>query len=435
MHTSIRSWVIPALAMIVGCAAQLVAPLTAQESIRRDPESRSQNERVLMIPLDDGRLSMLKLSRTLLSEYGFAGDYLNFKDKYLDLRGLPGFLMLKGLTKALQDSATFHRDGRHTLVVRIDRLRARTMQNKARHKIAAAIGVLTGTDVLQRHYELQVPQGLGATETWVLCVHGVESKPSVFGDFRAFVGRQSDPIKIATFGYANDEAIDRISKELAVRLRIQKRDFPDRRILIVAHSMGGLVARHMLENRQLDPRNVTILIMLGTPNHGSRLSRLRSGLDILNCFELHGGNAKILTPMLDGLGEAGHDLSPGSPFLIDLNNRPRNPAIRYHLILGNRGLVSEDQLSAIRTRALQQITRFRNHEIYEQKAANWLGDLDEVVRGKGDGAVSIERGRLSGVRHIVVPLSHMGLVRRSKTDSEQPAFAPVWNWLRAARDL
>ncbi len=393
----------------------------------------AQNERVLKIPLEDGRLSMLTLSRTILNEYGFAGEHLNLRDAHINLESLPGMLMLKGLSKALQDSASFETDDRGNLVVRIDRLRARTMQNKARRRMATALGILAGGDVLQRHYEMKLPAGLGQAETWVLCIHGVESSPAMFTDFRAFVQQQPEPIKTGTYGYANDEAIDRVSRDLSQRLRAQKRAFPRRQILLVAHSMGGLVARHMLENPDLDPGNVTTLVMLGTPNQGSKLSRLRSGLDLLNFFDAHSNNARILAPMLDGLGEAGSDMVPGSPFLTALNARPRNPKVKYHLILGDRGYLSQEQLDALRQRSLKHIRRFRRHEIYEKKADGWFEGLDEVVHDKGDGAVSITRGRLSGVRHIVVPLNHTGLLQRSEPGTEQPAFDRAWKWLSAAR--
>jgi hypothetical protein len=36
------------------------------------------------------------------------------------------------------------------------------------------------------------------------------------------------------------------------------------------------------------------------------------------------------------------------------------------------------------------------------KIDGYLGDLDELVRGRGDGAVSVKRGRLNGVEDTVL---------------------------------
>ena len=392
----------------------------------------SQVVREVRVPLVEGKVSVLELSRALLDEYGFAGEHVSFPDVRVDVSGAKGFLILSGISKALRGTTRLRRvDGGETLLLRIDRAKVREVRQSLKRDLLVSLGVLTGTDLLERTYELDLPASLGEDEPLVLCVHGVDSGPQTFADLRGYLSAQG--VVSGTFGYANDEAIDRIAEELSARLKAHKGDHPDRRVVIVAHSMGGLVARSMLETPRLDPQNVSTLIMLGTPNQGSHLARFRNSLDLLELLEDPGDRPRVLAPFLDGVGEASLDLRPGSPFLVRLNSRPRNPAVSYHLILGNRGLISADDLAEARGRIEDRVSRIENNEIFAGKVSAFLRDLPELVQGEGDGAVALSRGRLEGVEEVVVPLDHLALLRRLP-DGEQPVFPQVLAWIRAARD-
>ena len=64
---------------------------------------------------------------------------------------------------------------------------------------------------------------------------------------------------------------------------------------------------------------VAALIMVGTPNHGSQLARLRVFTEIRDQLaRLTKGQANWLAGILDGAGEAKIDLLPGSRFLTEL---------------------------------------------------------------------------------------------------------------------
>ena len=52
-----------------------------------------------------------------------------------------------------------------------------------------------------------------------LLVHGVESSAAMWADLRAFLESPPRRCQVATFGYPNDEAVERIAAELAGRLR------------------------------------------------------------------------------------------------------------------------------------------------------------------------------------------------------------------------
>lgn len=112
---------------------------------------------------------------------------------------------------------------------------------------------------------------------------------------------------------------------------------------IVAHSMGGLVSRWMIE-KEGGNKIVNHLIQLGTPNGGSEwggaprnwgkiaLSTLMGKATIISPYlaPLTGFLQKFTTEMLESLGQ----MNPGSEFLKQLNDGT-DPGIPYSIIYGN----------------------------------------------------------------------------------------------------
>ncbi|HEX7446651.1 MAG TPA: hypothetical protein VF306_03845 [Pirellulales bacterium] len=153
-------------------------------------------------------------------------------------------------------------------------------------------------------------------------------------------------------------------------------DHPDVRLRMITLSMGGLVARRALEVPALDPKNVVQLVMIGPPNHGSALAYCGFGLQIWQ-------------------------------FLDD--PKARSFAERfYHTI---------DQL---RDRVKQAEERHRFLQFLGPKIDRVLVQGDELVHGKGDGAVAIERGKLEHVEDtLVIEFDHLSMGRRPQTDGER----------------
>jgi PGAP1-like protein len=122
-------------------------------------------------------------------------------------------------------------------------------------------------------------------------------------------------------------------------------------LTVVAHSMGGLITRHMLEIDQKGGDFIQHLIMMGTPNDGSQVAGLRDqvfGLitDALNV----GGVMKLaisgLSYVLSQFGanatETLAQLTPGSPVLKALKRTEKIPTqVRYSLIAGNISKITE----------------------------------------------------------------------------------------------
>jgi len=235
----------------------------------------------------------------------------------------------------------------------------------------------------------------------VVVVHGIGLPSRSIGAFIEELRGHGFPA--AFFRYPGSQPIAESAALFSQELRTVARAEPARRVRIVGLSMGGLVARAAIEDPDLDPGNVDRLIMVATPTRGSKLAPLEPLLEAwigLRRFS-HAENP-FRGALEDGLGEAGEDLRPGSSFLTRLNSRPRNPRVRYSQILGNGGPLGDAEVGAARE-CLQFCSRHnRLARFLGKPVEEWLGDLDEVVRGKGDAAVALKRGRLEGVEDTVV---------------------------------
>jgi hypothetical protein len=103
------------------------------------------------------------------------------------------------------------------------------------------------------------------------------------------------------------------------------------------------------------------------------------------------------------------------------------------LLLGNRGVMTAAEFSEWRGKILAKVKTLKKSEVYEPKVAAWLDDMDEVVHGKGDSAVTLSRGRLEGVREVVLPVTHTGMLNAAPGDQRQPVFEWVKTWVASAR--
>lgn len=243
----------------------------------------------------------------------------------------------------------------------------------------------------------------------VVLVHGLQSTAERIGGILQDVRELGHPC--ATFDYPNDQPIEESARLLARELAAVCRDHPQRKLTLITHSMGGLVARAVVENEQLDPGNVEQLIMVAPPNHGSLLAHFAFGFDFWEYLgEPH--DQKLLegffSAIEDGLGEARDDLRPGSLFLEQLNSHPRNPNVCYAILLGTDAPLSDTSLHGLRQSLEKAGDRNRYVRFLGSKLDGYLADLDEVVRGKGDGAVAVKRGSLEGVSDIdVLEFGHL----------------------------
>jgi pimeloyl-ACP methyl ester carboxylesterase len=113
---------------------------------------------------------------------------------------------------------------------------------------------------------------------------------------------------------------------------------------IIAHSMGGLVSRHLIE--ALDGKDIVgKLVMLGTPNAGSPWPNVQAWATTALTLALNGLTTvawpiKVLSWLVGGIekiDQALDQMTPNSAFLKSLEQNP-NPGIPYVLIAGDTSL-------------------------------------------------------------------------------------------------
>lgn len=243
----------------------------------------------------------------------------------------------------------------------------------------------------------------------VVLVHGYNSNPLKNAAVMEPVREAGYPC--ATFAYPNDWEISESAARLSQRLKEIAAEHPGQRLAIVTHSMGGLVARACLENAELDPGNVDRLVMIAPPTHGTMLAHIAVATDVWEHWlgRADGGPwDRCRDSVIDGLGEAADDMVPGSPFLTDLNARPRNPAVRYSIFLGTSAAVTDGEVKWMRTALQETGGRCPGFRDCTGRVDNLLADMEELIEGKGDGVVALKRGRLNGVDDIVIlPFGHL----------------------------
>jgi len=421
----------------------LAVMFVASLPLAQEPPAPSL-QRQFTVPLRDGRVQADEFVGALFTAYELDGEALRVPAVRIDLRGTTGLLLLAGSRKLLLDTVRFRRDfAQAQLLVTIDRERAREVRRDLRAALAQFAGRLAGEDASARRYELALPQSLDPARPLCVLVHGVESDPGMWDDLRAFLGAEGRRVQVATFAYPNDEAVERSAAELSARLRA----LGPQPVALVGHSLGGLVARAVVEDPALDPGNVRTLVLTGVPNGGSNLAGFRIGLEAAAVLRDAGGAetyarellAAVVDHWRDGLGEAGGDLFPGSVCLARLAARERNPKVDYHLVLGTRSVLREEQLAEVQKAVRAALGDRSLAKVVRPKLERWLADLDELRDGAGDGAVSVARGRLPGVEPVLVPLDHLGLVRlrgllgRVEKPDEHPVFVRIAEWVTAAK--
>ena len=119
----------------------------------------------------------------------------------------------------------------------------------------------------------------------VVLIHGVLVNDGVWFGLRRFVMRRG-VAPVYTINYGPPFAdIERFAGQLARRIEAICAATGAARVVLVAHSMGGLVARAYL--RRFGPSRVARLLTLATPHHGSVLAYSFPGRGLT---QMHPGN-------------------------------------------------------------------------------------------------------------------------------------------------
>jgi pimeloyl-ACP methyl ester carboxylesterase len=275
-------------------------------------------------------------------------------------------------------------------------------------------------------------RGRSANQPVVVLLHG-------FNATRATNGALLTPIRAAdipcgTFAYPNDHDIATSAQSLSSELRKFAKRYPGRPVMLIGHSMGGIVARACIENPSYDPGNVDRLIMIAPPNQGSLIAHFAVGTDLWEHWlaRRSGGPwTRMRESIVDGLGEAADELCTESKFLKELNARPRHPRVRYSIILGTGAMMSEAQLAWIRESVRECLAKLPAVDDDAARLDAIFSDIDELVEGKGDGVVAVKRGRLQGVSDtLVLPFGHLAVTGEAKNRSLESVHEAVLQRLR-----
>jgi pimeloyl-ACP methyl ester carboxylesterase len=247
-----------------------------------------------------------------------------------------------------------------------------------------------------------MPPHVDPNRPMVVLVHGLDCNRSNWYPMAELLIGQG--YQVAYFTYPSDEPLEESAALFTRVMRAVREVFPDVKLDVVAHSMGGLVARDYIEGDDYDG-GVDHLIMLGTPNAGSRWAAYRWALEVQEHYHLWKSdpNWHWTWAITDGLGEAGRDLKPTSLFLQSLNAHPRRAGVKYTIVAG-------DQHPAV-PMAANALDGAAN--IVPSRAAQWWGlrQTESALHraaakvrahtGKSDGPVNVKSTRLEGVDDFV----------------------------------
>jgi pimeloyl-ACP methyl ester carboxylesterase len=158
---------------------------------------------------------------------------------------------------------------------------------------------------------------LDVAKTQVLFVHGANGTPR---DWKFLVdGIDRSRFQPWFFFYPSGLPLDRTGAILAQFIQRSAARFNVERLVVVAHSMGGLVARSALHRlaAQGAPAYLKMYISLSTPYGGHDAARMAAA------------HAPEVVP-------SWQDLAPGSPYLRDVTAEPLPADLPFYLLFGYR---------------------------------------------------------------------------------------------------
>lgn len=257
----------------------------------------------------------------------------------------------------------------------------------------------------------------------VVLIHGLDEPGGIWDEtLRALA--EAD-LEAWEFRYPNDQAIDHSADLLAEHWA----ELGDARpVILIGHSMGGLVIRDFVTRwrhptepaTQLQGPEVLGVIMVGTPNQGSGWARLRAWLELREWMaQIPDGQLSPFTGLRQGTGAAKIDLRPDSRFLSELNARRWPDAVQLLLIGGQLGEATPDMLQS-----LDRLSEDLGVGDLRERVEAWWTETGE---GLGDGVVPVQSLRFNGAPDpLLFPASHRGLlVDLPLADEPPPAIAPM----------
>lgn len=341
-----------------------------------------------MLPKGEIRLDSPAVSLSLLAINLAAGDHLSF-------------------------AVTGNEGPRPGLLIRCDPSLLRIENHDAR-----------ATEVIIHHDEAWLENADG--RPLVLCLHGLNGTYETFDGLRSNL--RSHGYRTAAISYEPQRPIAilarEVSKEVAAHLASSPRKHE---VVVVGHSMGGLIGREWTNNATLENEAITGLITIGTPHQGSAWATLPPLMNLFAKGEFGVGDVNdviLHTPSSPEL----RDIAPGSVFLEELNARENRPNVRYTSVIGVKSPMDATTVAKIQQTFRQMESRDGLVRLIRPRIKPLLSGFDELVDGRGDGIVAAENAAMGATSDLVrVELSHFDLIRPlSGQPTSEKAGHPVW---------
>lgn len=254
----------------------------------------------------------------------------------------------------------------------------------------------------------------------VILVHGLDEPGPIWDDLIPALNKKG--YVAYSFIYPNDLGVH-ASSELFFDRLIQLKKEGVVQLVIVAHSMGGLVARNAITHPQfefiesMETGKIPVcerIITVGTPNYGSQFAKARFFSEFRDQWRhIINGQHGFLGGIFDGTGQAGLDLYPDSPFLTKLNAREYPNEKIPMTIIAAVLIDSEPQKASI----------IEENPTHQKKQSDFQSLWEKV----GDGLVSLKSAALPYIDDIyIIPANHHDILHNMSYQNDRiPPAIPV----------
>jgi pimeloyl-ACP methyl ester carboxylesterase len=373
----------------------------------------------LIIPATDGRIGWkhvsaslakaLQLDQTSISEMLPAGEIR------LDSPAVSLSLLAINLAAGnrLSFAVTHNEDQHPGLLIRCDPSLVRLGNHAPR-----------ASNVIVHHDDAWLESADG--RPLVLCLHGLNGTYETFDGLRKNL--HSCGYRTAAISYEPHCPIAMLAREVSEKVAAHLASSPRKHgLVIVGHSMGGLIAREWTNNPALENEAISGLITIGAPHLGSAWATLPPLMNLFakGEFGVADVNDVILhTPSSPEL----RDIAPGSDFLKELNARDNRSDVRYTSVIGIGSPMDATTVAKVQQTFRQLESRDGFVRLIRPRIEPLMNGFDELVGGRGDGIVAAESAAMGSTSDLVrVDLSHFELVRPlSGLPASEKADHPVW---------
>lgn len=424
-------------AMMNNAYAQAANPSNSPD----DSSDIDESITIIHLPMANDEVALGPLLAPIINPLGLDGNAISkLITVNANVKKTAGRVTLKAIELATKKAITFEvtqAEGKQVMAIRIDRAAMRRRKSYIRSKVVRMIQAWfpEAAAKAKAYYGLHAWQPEGKRVPFeeakleadqlshvVLLVHGLDEP----GDIFDVTGPQLVKAKhtVVQFFYPNDQRIVKSARSLHKHVGMLHAAGV-KEITIVAHSMGGLVSREMLTHPDFYAGKgtgheklptVRRLIMVGTPNQGASLAKLRPFAEVREtAVRLFSRDRMLFGGFFDGAGEAAEDLLPESEFILRLNARPHADDVQYTVLAALASPVTAAGIEKMKKKLHAKIGDTHPDQIDKSAEA-----LSKLIEGIGDGAVSLESTRFKGFEdHLIVRGNHATMLDKLPEGSEK----------------